>query len=146
MHYAAGHWGETSELLWQNVHFVINVGCEVMTCRWRWTVRFSSRIWWILGFGNHWGSWWALWAQRTAEYCGVLCVSCARQCCRCHAVHTKTVSVKTELSDDSTKNRGDRSFLAVGQIVIHRCHYSYSKEGIKDNRNLRKTSYERISG
>jgi len=63
-----------------------------------------------------------------------------------HTEHTRTISDKTELNDDSTKNRGYRSFLATGQIVIYRCHYSYSKEGINDNRNVGKTSYKRISG
>jgi len=81
----------------------------------------------------------------------VLCVSCAWQTAAVvlrmpHTEHTKTVSDKTELNDDSTKNRGDRSILAAGQIVIYRCHYSYGKEGIKDNRNVGKTSYKRISG
>jgi len=83
--------------------------------------------------------------------CVCVCVSCAwrtaAQVLRMpHTEHTKTISDKTELNVDSGKNRGYRSFLATGQIVIYRCHYSYSKEGIKDNRNVGKTSYKRISG
>ena len=65
-------------------------------CRWptvlvaNWPILSSSSVvrlwpadggelqdgWWILEFGNHWCSWWAVWAQRTAEFCGVLCVWC----------------------------------------------------------------------
>ena len=87
--------------------------------------------------------------------CCVWCVVCLAGSCWSaadathhtpHTVHAKTISDKTELNDYSTKNRGDRSFLAVGQIVIYRCHYSYSKEGIKDNRKLGKTRYKGISG
>jgi hypothetical protein len=55
-----------------------------------------------------------------------------------HTVQTGTTADKTELNDYSIKNRVDPSFLAVSQIVIHLCHYSYSKEGIKDNRKLGK--------
>ena len=86
-------------------------------------------------------------------FCVCVCVCVCCEPCR-HAeeqriplsVQTETITDKTELNDESTKNRGDRSFLAVSQIVIYRCHYSYSKEGIKDNRKLGKTSYKRISG
>ena len=76
---------------------------------------------------------------------GVLCPVPGRQLLMPHTVHTKTIADKTELNDDWTKNRGDRSFLAVGQLLIYRRHYSYSEEGIKDNRNAGKTSYKRIS-
>jgi hypothetical protein len=52
------------------------------------------------------------------EHCahsGVLCVWCAWQIAAevqlmPHTLHTKTISDKTELNDDSTKNRGDRPF------------------------------------
>lgn len=73
-HCAAGHRGETVNCCGRT--FILSSTSVVRL----WhadggELQDSAVGWWILQFGNHWFRWWALWAQRTVEYCGVLCLA-----------------------------------------------------------------------